>query len=202
MTDLLTTPPSLETDIMLCLDMWQPSPRSLRAQMVRSCLFKAMVDLCVRLNFTSMPLCVEAFRPEQPTQTIEVQLISSSDDAEERLSDGRIGLKSSDLELGSDNGIDQVVGLRFRGVEVPNGASVVHAYVQFTVDELGSQPTTLIIELEASDHAEVFTREAGNLSSRFRTTSSVIWRPERWGAVSEREPAKGLLTSPDSSKKS
>lgn len=70
-------------------------------------------------------------------QTIEVRVAAGSDDAEQALS-GSMYLNSSDLELTTDGSTQQVVGTRFVGVQIPRGATVTWAYVQFQVDEVST----------------------------------------------------------------
>jgi hypothetical protein len=78
----------------------------------------------------------------QPGDTIiETRVGASSDDAEED-EQGRVNRSSSDLELVFAGG-NQTVGMRFSGVGVPPGATILEAYLQFQVDETGSDPTSL-----------------------------------------------------------
>ena len=56
-----------------------------------------------------------------------------------------MSLTSSDLELVYD-GSNQTVGLRFNGITIPQGATIVNAYVQFQVDEAQSEVTALTIQ--------------------------------------------------------
>ena len=49
---------------------------------------------------------------------------------------GRRLLDSSNLELVND-GSDQTVGMRFTAVGIPQGATILNAFVQFKVDEVG-----------------------------------------------------------------
>jgi hypothetical protein len=86
---------------------------------------------------------------------------------------------SSDLELVYD-GNDQVVGMRFNGVSIPKGATITNAYLQFKVDEISSEVTTLSIKGERSSNALSFTNTARNLSARLRTTKAVSWSPLSW----------------------
>uniref|UniRef100_A0A540V9H0 Tandem-95 repeat protein n=1 Tax=Litorilinea aerophila TaxID=1204385 RepID=A0A540V9H0_9CHLR len=112
------------------------------------------------------------------TSTVEVRVGASSDDAEER-ANGRVVLSSSDLELIRERD-DQVVGIRFAGVAIPQGATIVNAYIQFTVDEATSEATNLTIQGEAADHASTFVNVDGNISGRPRTGASVAWVPPAW----------------------
>ena len=118
--------------------------------------------------------------------TVEVQVPASSDDAEER-SSGSMGLTGSDLELVYDRTDQQTVGMRF-GVDIPQGASIVNAYLQFQADETGSGETLLTIQGQDTDNAPTFTTSRGDISSRPRTTAAVAWSPAEWTAVGEVGP--------------
>jgi hypothetical protein len=72
------------------------------------------------------------------------------------------------------------VGLRFRNVELPRGAEILSARVHFTADDVDSGTARLTIEGEASDDADAFDRVDGDVTSRPRTTSSVLWKPAAW----------------------
>ncbi|MEI2302524.1 hypothetical protein MKZ91_31295, partial [Ensifer sp. MJa1] len=67
----------------------------------------------------------------------ETRVVASADDAEER-SSGSMSLNSSDLELTVDDGVGQTVGIRFIGIDIPKGAIITNAYIQFTVDEVST----------------------------------------------------------------
>jgi PKD repeat protein len=115
--------------------------------------------------------------------TVEIPVAAGSDDAEEKQS-GSMRLTSSDLELTFD-GTQQTVGMRFNGVVVPQGASVVNAYVQFQVDEESTNSASLMIEGQDIDDAPTFASSSGNISSRTRTTASAGWTPLPWTTVGE-----------------
>jgi hypothetical protein len=89
-------------------------------------------------------------------------------------------LASSDLELILDKTREQIVGLRFVGVDVPRGATIESAHVQFTADEAHSEPTSLVIHGEASGDAAAFASTASDLSGRTTTAASVAWSPAPW----------------------
>jgi hypothetical protein len=117
---------------------------------------------------------------------IEVPIAASSDDAEEGASGG-MSLTSSDLEMTLEGSI-QTVGMRFNLVDIPEGATITNANIQFQTDEINSEPSTLTIEGEASDNALTFTSASGNITSRARTASSVEWTPAPWLTVGEAGP--------------
>jgi hypothetical protein len=113
--------------------------------------------------------------------TIASQIAASSDDAEEYAANGSMYLTSSDLELTYDPGTwpapgQQLVGMRFTKLSIPNNATITSAYAEFTVKETTwTDPTNLTLQAEAADNSTTFTTAAYNTSSRTRTISSVLW---------------------------
>ncbi len=62
--------------------------------------------------------------------TVERRVSAGNDDAEER-SSGSMYRSSSDLELVDDGSrTDQTVGMRFNGIDIPQGATILNSYVQ------------------------------------------------------------------------
>jgi uncharacterized protein YjiK len=118
--------------------------------------------------------------------TVEVRVAASTDDAEEKATGG-MRLASSDLELVFDGG-DQTVGMRFNAVTVPRGATITNATIQFQVDEVHSEATSLLIQGEAADDAATFAGTKLNISSRGRTASAVPWTPVPWTTKGQAGP--------------
>ncbi len=119
--------------------------------------------------------------------TLERAVAVSSDDAEERPSGG-VNLNSSDLELVTDGTKVQKVGMRFTNVTVPAGATILNAYVQFQVDEVSTDATSLTIRGQAANNPGTFTTTSQNVSSRPSTVASVGWVPPSWPTVGARGP--------------
>jgi hypothetical protein len=120
--------------------------------------------------------------------TAESRPAASTDDAEERAS-GSVSLSSSDLELVTDGSRVQTVGVRFPGLEVPQGASVVAAWIQFEADEVSSDPVSLSVAAQDADDAASFVNSSGNVSGRPRT-GSVAWAPAAWDVRGARGAAQ------------
>ncbi|UCH24433.1 MAG: TolC family protein, partial [Trueperaceae bacterium] len=119
--------------------------------------------------------------------TIESRISTGTDDAEEEPS-GTVNTSSADLDLSFDssgNRTEQIVGLRFNGIIVPQGATITRAYIQFKADEAHAGDIGLLIEGESSDDAATFTDADFGISSRPRTTESVSWSPMAWRAAGE-----------------
>lgn len=127
-------------------------------------------------NVSSLSAPVQALIPgaSDPVSTVNVRITSGNDDVEEA-DDGRMDLASSDLELAYEFGMgNQHVGLRFPAVQVPAGATITNAWIEFEVDETGSSATSLTVRALAENSAAAFTTAAFNLSNR-PTTGSVSW---------------------------
>jgi hypothetical protein len=118
--------------------------------------------------------------------TVEVRVTDSSDDAEEKIT-GEVYLTSTDIELalGESN---KLVGMRFNGIDIPQGTNISNAYIQFQVDEISTRAASINVQGEAIDDAPTFTSMSGNLSSRARTTTTVGWIPAPWSTVGESGP--------------
>lgn len=83
---------------------------------------------------------------------------------------------SSQLNLGiTTDGIDQVVGLRFQNVRVPQGATITSATIEFEATGDESVDTSLFFKGEDHDDSAPFTTTENNISSRIKTTASVDW---------------------------
>jgi hypothetical protein len=90
---------------------------------------------------------------------------------------------TGDIELGTGSGnVPATAALRFTGVQIPNGATIANAQVQFRADETGQKVTNLAIRAERADNSAPITTAAFNISSRPRTTASVAWVPPAWQA--------------------
>ncbi|GJL79850.1 MAG: hypothetical protein NPINA01_28390 [Nitrospinaceae bacterium] len=122
------------------------------------------------------------------TTVLDIRVASGSDDAEERAS-GDMSLTSSDLELTFDAGGDQTIGMRFNGVNIPAGATITKAYVQFQADESHSGSTSLTVRGQAAANAATFTSETNNITDRSLTGASVAWPSvPAWNSVGEAGP--------------
>jgi parallel beta-helix repeat protein len=128
---------------------------------------------------------------------LERTVAAGTDDAEERAT-GRMALHSTDLDLFNDRygsgGIGQQVGIRFTGIDIPPGAVITSAYLQFHTDEKGSTDTSMLIRGEDADDAAGFLDVDHNISSRQATEASATWTPEPWTDLGE---STGAQSTPD-----
>ncbi len=73
--------------------------------------------------------------------------------------------------------------MRFLGINVPPGAKVLNAHVQFQVDETSNGLTDLVIRGQNSSSPAAFYRSSGDITSRPVTSASVAWSPPPWTSV-------------------
>jgi len=124
----------------------------------------------------------------------EGRISSGSDDYEQYVSNGDMDSGSSDLEITEegDPASNQLIGLRFNGVVVPQGANITSAYVQFHVDETDvpgdNRPGTKFLRGEAVDNAAAFLDVDNNMSSRPTTSAEASWDWPLWETVDEEGP--------------
>ena len=153
---------------------------------------------------------------------MEVQISNGNDDVEETQIDGFLTIDSTDLELGAADFFDfmstpstygfydifdmmsgysflddmstaQKVGLRFQNIQIPQGATITSAYLEFTTDETDSQETIVTIYGEDSDDAAPFDAWGFyDLSSRPLTDASVEWNIPAWTQVGEQQQSPDI----------
>ncbi len=105
---------------------------------------------------------------------VDVRVAASTDDAEENTDTGAVSRTSTDLELITDGSKNQLIGIRFTGLNIPPGAVIVNAYLQFTVDEVSTGAAALTITGEDTDDALTFSSTDGDISSRATTDATVV----------------------------
>jgi len=105
-----------------------------------------------------------------------VSINSDENDAEEKNSANHsMNLASSDIEMINDGGTNQLVGLRFEDIFVPNGAVIKDAYISFSADGNTTGATSLVIQGEDADSSDIFTSSNRDISDRTLTTASATW---------------------------
>ena len=130
-----------------------------------------------------------------------ISVNSRADDAEE-YGKGKMYLDSSDLELTWDE-IDQIIGLRFAGVEIPPCAEICSAKLCFYADRTDYLETDLQIFGVDDANPTSFTPLDFDISKRPRTRNYVEWSPERWtgGELYEssdcKEIVQAIINKPD-----
>ncbi|WP_178988580.1 fibronectin type III domain-containing protein [Winogradskyella schleiferi] len=117
-------------------------------------------------------------------EDLTIAVSSGNDDAEEDVASGSMYLNSSDLELIYDSE-EQIVGVRFNELSLPDSATVLRAYIQFTSDNFNRylDPTSLLVHGELAINSATFSNTTNDISSRTPTTNSIPWTDiKRWGS--------------------
>ncbi len=103
-----------------------------------------------------------------------------------------IDVWSTDLEFTEDGGL-QTVGIRFPGIAIPQGTSIIDAYIEFQADETDSVATSAVIAAEAIDDGLPFTEAQNDITSRTVTGASVAWpNISPWNTVGEKHQTPNL----------
>ncbi len=119
------------------------------------------------------------------TGTVDVQVSSSSDDAEQDATSNAVNTTSTDLDFLSNRGSAPNyghVGMRFNNITVPTGATITSASIEFRANGTGVSggSPSMTIKAQAADNALTFTTGNNNIGGR-PTTGSVPWNPPAWG---------------------
>jgi PKD repeat protein len=111
--------------------------------------------------------------------SVFAQVTGTNNDAEESTDNnpGEMYLNSTDLEIGNDFGDEQIVGIRFVDINVPQSADITNARVRFMCDEadLSSSQLNIYFAAHDIDDAPIFSSANNDISSRTLTTAQVVW---------------------------
>lgn len=168
---------------------------------VTSATFSAPGTYVLRLTASDSVLSASDDITVGVSAGLDVRVGTSSDDAEEAASTGAVTLSGDDLELTTDAGNRQVIGLRFTRITVPRGATITNAWIQFEVDEISTEPTSLTIQAQIADNPPTFRAVTRDVSSRILTTQSVSWTPPTWTTLQlagpgQRTPSLASIIQP------
>ncbi|NND91532.1 MAG: VWA domain-containing protein, partial [Granulosicoccus sp.] len=124
------------------------------------------------------------------------QIGSSSDDAYEKVNNGKIIPNSNELKLPQTSNKTSrriVTRLRFQGLSVPPGATIESASIEFEVDEQRDGALQILIEAENVDSAPELVANNYWISNRPVVSSPVLWNI----ADSDDWPVNTKVSTPD-----
>ncbi|MFC2116273.1 Ig-like domain-containing protein [Bacteroidota bacterium] len=116
------------------------------------------------------------------SKTENSRINDGNNDVEEA-GDGSMYTNSSDIEIVDEGTNNQTIGLRFPGLNIPPGASIQSAHIQFTVDEVSTGTCVLSIKGHNVDDSQSFSTTRNNVSGRITTSAEVVWEPAEWPSV-------------------
>ncbi len=115
--------------------------------------------------------------------TLAIDVASDDDDAEQRVGNGDMSRGSSDLEMlhetpGSDY-TEQLVGIRFRNLDIPATSNLDSSRIRFELDETkgADDPVSINIYGQLSLAPDSFSSNDYDISDRPRTSAVVSWSP-------------------------
>lgn len=125
-----------------------------------------------------------------------VALSARADDADERRSTGSVLLGGSTLRMTTDF----LAGARFAALGIPQGATILSAYVQFTAGQSDAAAATVAIRVQDVDDAAAFTTGGFDISSRPTPAPPVSWTSPAWtnndqGPAQQTEDLAALIQS-------
>ena len=115
---------------------------------------------------------------------LEIPIVDDYDDAEEVTTDmwdpiGTVYRESSDLELYWDDG-PQYVGTLFRNVQIPQGATIDSAYIQFVCKSAGADDISIEIYGVDSVTVDSIFDILNGVSGKAKTAATIDWSPDPW----------------------
>ncbi|NJK78107.1 MAG: hypothetical protein HC944_04645, partial [Nanoarchaeota archaeon] len=109
--------------------------------------------------------------------TWSARIATGDDDGEERVSNGNVDVNSSDLEMPYDGGNEQIIGLYYPNISIPQGATIQSAEIEFESDENQGGTTHLRIRAEDSNNAATIDHNDNyNISDRPDTSEYILWQ--------------------------
>ncbi len=114
------------------------------------------------------------------TKSTSSRISQGTNDVEED-KNGKVRLTSPDIDLvydGANRG-DQTIGLRFSNLNIPQGATISKAYLQFTAMGRSTTYSLMNIQGEDVDNSAPFSNLNKNVSERNKTNANVQWGPFR-----------------------
>ncbi|HTN45643.1 MAG TPA: alkaline phosphatase PhoX [Flavipsychrobacter sp.] len=140
-------------------------------------------NLLTRVFAVTMALTVFSAQQvhAQVTRTIVKKVLSGTDDAEECVpgGSGTVGtmdVSSSDLEIMLDGTKQQIVGVRFTSLDIPQGAVINRAFIQFYAKgDKAPVSGNAYITAENQANATGFTSASFNITGRSQVQDSVLW---------------------------
>ncbi len=137
-------------------------------------------------------ITVTILEPTLSSHTLDLRVESAADDGEERISTGKVKLYTNDLDLVFEYG-DQLIGIRYPTLEIPSGATITKAYLEFEADQTQSETTSLSLTAEKNADAPPIADSTGNISSRSTIGTSVNWNNiQGWTQIGEKHKSPDL----------
>lgn len=125
------------------------------------------------------------------TIVVTSQVQELNDDMEQYISNGQMTPTGTRLSMGASNGdTPQLVSVRFQNLDIPSGATISSAELEFTADINRYESADLTLYGHDVGDAPTIGTSTDYLSDLPRTTAQVDWQPDGWSSG-------GTYQSPD-----
>ncbi|NNC95168.1 MAG: DUF2341 domain-containing protein [Chitinophagales bacterium] len=144
-----------------------------------------VVDLGDTILNTDITDASGNFSFDVPIHFYNQQVKDGNNDSEENLNNGDTQVNGLDLDLGYESGTEpRLVGIRFQDLKIPQGATIVKAYVKFVSTTTLATSVELTIAAEDVNNSAVFVAGSAtfDLSSRAKTAERTNWTPPSFTA--------------------
>ena len=118
----------------------------------------------------------ETAAPQEAVYAVD----GSFGDVEQGINDGGVNRTGTTLTFGQIGGSTQTIGLRFAGVNVARGATIVDARLELVARSNKDGNTSLLIEIEDAADTVPYGTTNDEVTSRNYASDTVPWVPEAW----------------------
>lgn len=108
-------------------------------------------------------------------QSSAPQVGSGANDVEERDDTGAVDSDGNVLNMGFVNNSNRSIGVRFDSLNIPQGAKIVSAFIEFTSDNDRNSDANFTIRGHKLDHSPIFTEVQNDVTARPLTGAIVNW---------------------------
>lgn len=116
------------------------------------------------------------------TINLSSQVRELNDDMEQFTNSGQMTPTGTRLSLGESNGNDQLVSFRFQEIDIPSGARITGAELEFTADTTQYGSASLSLYGHDVGDAPSIGTSSNYLTNLPRTTARVDWTPTGWSS--------------------
>lgn len=115
--------------------------------------------------------------------TVSSQISASLEDVEEIVSSGTVNGTSGSLEVSNDTDGVQLIGLHFKNLNIPIGAVIDSASVEFVPSNQSPDQLALNVYAEAANNPQIWSTSNSDVSNRTKTTTFVNLSPFDYNVI-------------------
>jgi len=108
-------------------------------------------------------------------QHISYQTVAGGDDVEQNLDNGNVLIPGVVLDLGQQGSTSNLVGLRYPSLNIPQGAKITSAKLDFMAKHTSVGNASLTIQAHLAGDSEQISDDNGALAALPKTSSKTYW---------------------------